>query len=188
MLIEAKLQDQQRYHDLMVEAKVRMTAINTFTGDQRGIPSQIIREFDILQIRMLCEIIGLACLVAHGDLIDQAHGNLRKEYKPGQIFDALEDLHDDFFPVPGTIKKTETGWHFDYWEGGPFATKEELTTIWARSGDVLHRGSLKNLIKAKAPVENQFAEVVEWGQKISNTASSSDNHRWPGMGVRLYVA
>lgn len=82
MLIEAKLQDQQRYHDLMVEAKVRMTAINTFTGDQRGIPSQIIREFDILQIRMLCEIIGLACLVAHGDLIDQAHGNLRKEYKP----------------------------------------------------------------------------------------------------------
>lgn len=111
-----------------------------------------------------------------------------KNISLGQIFDALEDLHDDFFPVPGTIKKTETGWHFDYWEGGPFATKEELTTIWARSGDVLHRGSLKNLIKAKAPVENQFAEVVEWGQKISNTASSSDNHRWPGMGVRLYVA
>ncbi|WP_150127407.1 hypothetical protein [Agrobacterium sp. RAC06] len=149
MSIEEKSQDQLRYHELMVEAKARLLAINTVTDNLRGIPSQIIREFGILQIRMLCEIIGLACLVAHGDLIDQVPGNLRKEYKPGQIFDALGNLHDDFFPVPGTLKKTEIGWHLDHWEGGPFATKEELATIWAGSGDFLHRGSLKNLIKAK---------------------------------------
>ena len=89
MPAEEKLQNRQIYQSLMVEAKARIDSINILTGNQRGIPSPIVREFDILQIRMLCEIVGLACLVAHGELVDLAPANLKKQYAPGQIFAAL---------------------------------------------------------------------------------------------------
>src|SRR5690606_18389345 len=65
------------------------------------------------------------------------------------------------------------------YEGPAYATKEELPQIWAKCGDVLHRGSLKNLIKAKNPVQNEFADVVEWGQKIANLLN---NHRIVTLG------
>lgn len=179
MPTDEKLQSQQIYQNLMVEAKERIASINLLTGDQRGIPSPIVREFDILQIRMLCEIVGLACLVAHGELVDLAPANLKKQYAPGQIFAALGDLHDDFYPVPMTPQKVKGGWHFAEYEGAPYATKEELPQIWAKCGDVLHRGSLKNLIKAKNAVQNEFADVVEWGQKIANLLN---NHRIVTLG------
>lgn len=171
MPAEEKLQSQQIYQSLMVEAKARIASINVLTGDQRGIPSPIVREFDILQIRMLCEIVGLACLVAHGELVDLASANLKKQYAPGQIFAALGELHADFYPVPMTPQKVEGGWHFAEYEGPAYATKEELPQIWAKCGDVLHRGSLKNLIKAKNPLQNEFADVVEWVRRSPTSAT-----------------
>lgn len=179
MPAEEKLRSQQIYQSLMVEAKARIDSINILTGDQRGIPSPIVREFDILQVRMLCEIVGLACLVAHGELVDLAPAHLRKQYAPGQIFAALGELHGDFYPVPMTPQKVEGGWHFAEYEGPAYATKEELPQIWAKCGDVLHRGSLKNLIRAKNPVQDEFADVVEWGQKIANLLN---NHRIVTLG------
>ncbi len=179
MPAEEKWRSQHIYQSLMVEAKARIDSISILTGDQRGIPSPIVREFDILQIRMLCEIVGLACLVAHGELIDLAPAHLKKRYAPGQIFAALGELHGDFYPVPMTPQKVEGGWHFAEYEGHAYATKEELPQIWAKCGDVLHRGSLKNLIKAKSPVQNEFADVVEWGLKITNLLS---NHRIVTIG------
>lgn len=43
----------ETYRQLMIEAKVRLLSINTLTNDQRGIPSPLIYEFGVLQIRML---------------------------------------------------------------------------------------------------------------------------------------
>ena len=176
---EEKLQALALYQKLMVEAKARIDGINILTGDQRGIPSPLVREFDILQIRMLCETVGLACLVAHGDLVEIAPAKLKKEYRPAEIFDALARLHDDFYPVPMTPQETDYGWHFAEYMGAPYADRTELAQIWARTGDILHRGSLKNLVKANEPVENEFAEVVDWGQKLANLLN---NHRIVTLG------
>lgn len=179
MASKEKLQALTLYEKLMVEAKARIDSINMLTSDQRGIPSPIVREFDVLQIRMLCEIVGLACLVAHGDLVEVAPAKLKKEYRPGEMFDALAGLHGDFYPVPMTPQKTDYGWHFAEYAGAPYADREELAQIWARTGDVLHRGSLKNLVKAEEPVENEFVEVVDWGQKLANLLN---NHRIVTLG------
>jgi hypothetical protein len=164
----------QTYRGLMVEVKARISSINTLTNDQRGIPSKLVREFGVLQIRMLCEIIGLSCLVAHGDLVERSGQNLKKAYAPGEIFSALMALHDDFFPVPIVPEKTEIGWHIAEYVGKPFASKTEIREIWAKCGEILHRGTLKRLIKEKEPVQNSFSDLNEWGQKISNLLS---NHR-----------
>lgn len=170
------------YQDLMVEAKARVLSINTLTNDQRGIPSPLIHEYGVLQIRMLCEIIGLACLVAHGDLVAQSKADLRKTYAPGQIFSELEQLHDDFYPVPFHPQKTKTGLHFAEYAGAPYLTKAEVSSVWGRCGDTLHKGGLKKLLKARNPVQKNFLDLQEWGQKILNLLS---NHRIITIDQRL---
>ena len=164
----------QTYRELMIEAKMRALSINTLANDQRGIPSPLVREYGVLQIRMLCEIIALGCLVAHGDLVKKSSRNLKTIYEPGEIFAELDKLHGDFFPVPIMPEKTVIGWHMAEYTGAPYATKSEIRQIWARCGDVLHRGTLKRLIKPKNPVQNNFADLNEWGQKLLNLLS---NHR-----------
>jgi len=170
------------YHDLMVEAKARMLSINALTNDQRGIPSPLVYEYGVLQIRMSCEIIGLACLIAHGDLVSQAKADLRKTYAPGQILAELGQMHDDFYPVPMRPEKTANGWHFAEYNGGPYLAKSEVAGIWARCGDVLHRGHVKKLLKAKNPVQKNFLDLQEWGQKIINLLN---NHRIVTFDRRL---
>ncbi|MEO8241623.1 MAG: hypothetical protein ABI832_04880 [bacterium] len=164
----------QTYQSLMVEAKARALSIDTLTRDQRGIPSPLIHEYGVLQIRMLCEIIGLGCLVAHGDLVKQSSHLVKKAYKPGEIFAELEKLHSDFFPVPMRPEKTEAGWHMADYTGGPYAAKSEIIKIWNSCGDILHRGSLKRLVKEQNPVQKDFSDLNQWGQKILNLLS---NHR-----------
>src|SRR5690242_15713425 len=58
------------YAGLMTEIKVRINAINTGTMNQIPVPPPLVKEFCFLQIRMICELVALGCLVAHGDISD----------------------------------------------------------------------------------------------------------------------
>lgn len=174
MATPEQLEMQRIYRGLMVEAKARAMSINALTGDQRTIPSPLVYEYGVLQIRMLCEIIGLACLVAHGDLVIKAKADLKKVYAPGAIFVELKKLHDDFYPTPVLPQKVIGGWHFAEYVGGPFLAKDEVTGVWSRCGSVLHRGSLKKLLTSKTPLQNNFADLQDWGQRIMNLLN---NHR-----------
>lgn len=162
------------YRQLMIEVKARLLSINTLTNDQRGIPSPLVYEFGVLQIRMLCEIIGLACLVAHGDLVARSKASLKKAYAPNEIFIELEKLHEDFYPVPMTPMKTQQGWHMDHYVGAPFLAKSDVANVWSRCGNVLHRGSLKKLLNANNPIQHNFSDLKDWGQRIANLLN---NHR-----------
>ncbi len=98
---------------------------------------------------MVCELIALACLVAHGDLTKS--NRLTKTYQADRIVSELEKLHADFFPKPYTMTATisPAGLHLDAVKSG-FITKAEFLKLhheWC--GAILHRGSLKNLTSAK---------------------------------------
>jgi hypothetical protein len=164
----------ETYRKLMLEIKVRVSTINALLFDQRGIPSAHVREFLALQIRMICETIGLGCLVVHGDLVEKLPANFRKTYAPGEIFAALDNLHDDFFPVPIQPQKAATGWHMADYEGAAHIAKPEIRLVWSRCGDLLHRGSLKSLAAEGRPVQKNFDDLTEWKQKIQNLLI---NHR-----------
>lgn len=168
MAVAADFEARDRYRDLMIDAKARALSIDRLILDQRGIPSPLVREYAVLQIRMLCEIIGLACLVAHGDLVASGPANLRKAYAPGEIFAALDEMHGDFYPVPMAPQQMAPGWHMAEYDGPPFLRKDEVKTIWDRCGGDLHKGSLKRLLKAKNPVQNNFVDINEWSGKIIN--------------------
>ncbi len=97
------------YCDLMVEIRGRAASIKAATSGKLGIPPALIREFGYLQIRMMCELIGLACLVAHGDIPATQSQRLGQEYDPTKILRRLDDLHAEFYPVPVTFHRTEKG-------------------------------------------------------------------------------
>jgi hypothetical protein len=174
MAVAADFGARDRYRDLMIDAKARLASIDRLVLDQRGIPSPLVREYAVLQIRMLCEIIGLACLVAHGDLVAQGPANLRKAYAPGEIFAALDEMHDDFYPVPMLPQQAAPGWHMAEYDGPPFLEKGEVKVLWDRCGGDLHKGSLKRLLKANNPVQNNFADISDWSGKVMNLLA---NHR-----------
>jgi hypothetical protein len=56
------------YVSLMEEAKVRFYVIDMAISGRTGLPERGVREFCYLQLRMLCEVIALACLTANGNI------------------------------------------------------------------------------------------------------------------------
>lgn len=69
----------------MEEAKARIDAITRTTEGKTGLDDIFADEFCTLQLRMLCEVIALACLVAHGDIPDTHTRRFRDAYSPGCI-------------------------------------------------------------------------------------------------------
>jgi hypothetical protein len=170
MPTERDLEDANRYVSIMREIKQRAESINSITGSNLGVPPPFLQEYGYLQLRMICELVGIACLVAHGDIADDARGVNPKSYKPGEILNALEALHPSFFPTPRTMNFKEN--EVELLVGNPNAiTKAELISLWGRSGDYLHRGGLKKLGSSNVTGPVNFQALNETGQKILDLLS-----------------
>jgi hypothetical protein len=130
------------YSELMEEAKFRLLAMDKALEGDTGLPEAAIIEFCFLQLRMLCELIALGCLMAHGDL---KTGKLKNAYEADKIIRRLHDLHSKFYPFAATLD-------LDQYQVRPKLgglTKEELAKLYWRCGNVLHRGSFKALLSRK---------------------------------------
>jgi hypothetical protein len=68
-------------------------------GGRIAVP--LLREYGFLQLRMLCELIALGCLVAHGDIEETKAPVLQNEYKAGVIVKRLERLIRISIPLQG---------------------------------------------------------------------------------------
>lgn len=155
---------------IMEEAKFRALSINTLTGSQLALPQPLMREFCFLQLRMICELIALGCLVAHGDIEETKAPALQKSYNAGDIVKRLEKLHPNFYPVPRKPMFSPDHVHMEDYDGD-FLTKDQLLTLYGRCGYVLHRGSLRNLLNPKNQPPADFQHIEHWGQKILNLLS-----------------
>ena len=154
------------YANLMAEVKVRMTSIETACSGQTGLPSPFVREFCFLQLRMICELIALGCLTAHGDIEATQSKKLTKEYSADRILTSLEALHSDFYPKPVQhIQLGPTSHHLQDIKDG-FMTKVDLSRLYKKCGGILHRGSVKRLLTDKMPIQTNFPEIMSWTQKI----------------------
>jgi hypothetical protein len=158
------------YTSIMEEAKFRALSINTITSSQIGLPVPLLRECGFLQLRMLCELIALGCLVAHGDIESTKAPVLQNEYKAGVIIKRLEKLHPNFYPSPRKPIFSPGHVHLDAYDR-EFLTKDELLTLYGRSGDILHRGSLRELLDPENQPPTDFRDIQHWGQKILNLLS-----------------
>ncbi len=158
--------EQQIYADLMDEARLRLHAMRDAIALRDSWVPRLLQEFVYLQLRMLCEIIALGCLVAHGDIKDS--GSL-KLWEAPRILKRLEELNADFFPRAVRFRKLSNGeLNLDNYDA-PHLTKAELAKLWGQSGDYLHRGSAKNLIANYGKILNVNLDIIiEYGRKILN--------------------
>ena len=124
---------------------------------------------------MLCELIALACTVAHGDLVKTRATSLRKEWKVGKITKVLDGIHPNFFPRAATQERIRPG-HFKYTR---LSTKEsmskaELNRLYNICGDRgPHRGHIGNLDKiSKKSLTENFQEIISWTTRITELLSA----------------
>jgi hypothetical protein len=170
------------YLSIMEEVKIRAFSINAATNVPNALPPPLIREYCFLQLRMLCELVALGCLVAHGDIKETKAKDFQKAYKADDILRRLEELHPDFYPVPVTPTFGQNSLNIEPIESG-YLTKRELVTLYGKCGDVLHKGNLRRLLKPKMPTRTDFfADINEWGQKMLNLLSA---HRITRIGGRF---
>jgi hypothetical protein len=155
------------YAGLMEEAKIRIACIDgALSGRIAALPGPVIREFCYLQFRMLCELIALGCLTAHGDIQATQTKKLRKEWSPERIIAQLEALHPHFYPQPARSTFLPSGYRQFLPLHSGFLTKGELLALNGKCGDVLHRGGLKKFLSPRTPVQTNFPDVAEWRRKI----------------------
>jgi hypothetical protein len=92
------------YANLMEEVKIRFGCLNHAANGRTGLPAPIVREFMYQQLRFLCEVMALGCLVAHGDLaVVQTH-KVGRAYSADEILKKMSELRPYFYPYP--IKQT----------------------------------------------------------------------------------
>jgi hypothetical protein len=180
--IEDRTRTLNLYCSLMSELKRRYLALCDMTGlaVDKKFSADIAAEFCWLQLRMICELIALGCLVAHDDIEMTRTGKLKQLWSADDIIKELDKLHADFYPRPAraivdTDRKPIDIRTFD----GPAAidylledhlTKADLCELTARCGDELHRGSLKNLMSGKPRVID-YSDFQKWGTKIRKLLS-----------------
>lgn len=128
------------YASLMEEAKERLDVICA-VAHWKDISPKYVTEFCALQFRMLCEIVALGALVAHGDIGTLEVEKLKAEkWQAAVIMKALERLHPAFFPRAHTYTKTEGKGHFATVPNA--LTREAMSTFYGKLGDILHMGTL----------------------------------------------
>jgi len=91
-----KLPPMTIYANLMEEARFRIEAMNAALSGRLPLPDMILEEFIYLQIRLLCEIVALGCLVAHGDFTQDQLTKLRDTYDADTIIKNLTPLSPHF--------------------------------------------------------------------------------------------
>ena len=182
MATEAQMEAMKLYLAILEETKIRIDCINTALSGRTNLPERSAVEFCYLQLRMLCELIAVGCLVVHGDIVGTQ--GMRKVWAADEIMKRLEKLHPDFYPHPVLFTFPEPGRvHLEKVEEG-FLKRDELIRLVGLTGDVLHRGSLKNLLTPSKMLLQGFDGVREWGQKLVKLLSQ---HRIGLLGGKAHV-
>lgn len=158
------------YANLMDEAKVRIDCISIAAQGRLGYPVPIIREFCYLQLRLLCELIALSCLVAHGDASLQSMG---RAHSADDIIERLGKLRPHFYPFAcKQVMLPERRVEMRVIDPPPLP-KEELLALYGKAHKFLHRGSLKKILSSETPIDMRIdvPEIIGWAQKIDDLLS-----------------
>lgn len=176
---EPSEQQRQLYANLMHEAKVRLQAIDLALQGHLRVTNPFVREFCWLQLRMLCELVALSCLVAHGDVTFFQPNRMGRAHSAGEILNQMSRLRPHFYPaaIRATHEELEDGkmaHHLEAITPSPLS-KEDLLDLYGLTHRHLHRGSLKGLLDrdVNAPWDTTIdaPEIIRWGERVNRLLS-----------------
>jgi len=120
------------YAELMAEARIRVDALNKALAGVYKLPDPLLKEFCFLQFRMICELIALACMAAHGDITS---GNLREQWAADEIMKRLAELHPAFYPKPMIETRGKPPVRAEFLPfKGDYLTREDLIALTGKCG------------------------------------------------------
>jgi len=156
-----------RYTDLMQEIKERLYVIEDVLSGRTGLQGPLAHEFCFLQLRIICECISLACVIAHEYIEELQASKFQKAWSADTLMKALDGLHQDFYPKPKTVTVKENNVQLGEIDA-PYLTKDDLKKLNGICGDKLHRGSPEKYAYNPTP-EHQAADrqtIIDFGNKI----------------------
>lgn len=169
------LEDRARlYLHCMVEIKERLRLIPEIVAVDTS--DLFKNEICSLQFRHICELLAVACLAAQGDF--QTQRAFREEYSPQKIFNALRIRFPNFFPLPTFVTMTPVDGgssnhhHVEVKQDPGTLNENGIVEMWSRSGDDLHRLSVKKYLKRTFAPPPRLELVVDRVQalgKLLNT-------------------
>ena len=138
------------YLDLMIEIKERLQAIHRCRIQEIAEPmfqnAYLAAEFVLVQLRMICEMIAVGCIVAHE--LDP-RSDLKNEHSASRIFYELEKLKPEYFPGPvQAVTNPKTG-VINYEPQANAITRQELKALYERCNDLIHRIKWKEAVARK---------------------------------------
>jgi hypothetical protein len=153
------------YCEVMKAIKVRTALMGDVLTNHRGLPPFCVGEILHLQVRMICELLAIACLIAHRDMEGAQTAKLTSAYQADFIMNALEKLHSRFYPRPTRqILRDGKPYRIEDIKDG-FLTKAELLKSYREAADFLHVGSTTDLLKKQRKVINLNA-LSGWLNKL----------------------
>jgi hypothetical protein len=173
----------EKYCSLMEELKTRHAVVQKVLTDAKEgravLSPYILGELCFLQLRMMCELIALGCLLVHGDVPATRTNRMQKAHAADWIINRLSELHPSFYPLPG-IQVHDAAGHVVSVEPNskPYLTKADLMRLYAECGGFLHRGTLKDILRANTKPMN-LARIGEWSAKITQLLN---HHQIPLVG------
>ena len=158
---------QKHYAEILQEINIRVDAINHSLNGGVDLSAPFLVEFCYLQIRMICELVALGCLVVHGDI---AGKKLEKHWSADDIMKKLQELHPQFYPI--AVRRVQVGVGFALRKSDPQPLiKDEFLKLYGKLGDSLHRGSLRRLLKPTTTHQENFPQVMKKLQGLMDMMS-----------------
>jgi len=145
-----------RYH-LGVSDTIFAGEINTGHKDLNA-------ELTFLHFRKALEEIAFASLSANRDTYSVARAGFATEWNARRMLGFIEKVNPNFYPVPlKPPRETAPGQkHFDRVRGD-YLTKEDFSTLYDGSAEVLH---CRNPYDPRDPTINVKYTVEEWSRRI----------------------
>jgi hypothetical protein len=160
------LNQDPRYTDLMQEIKERLYAIEDVLSGRTSLQGPLAYEFCFLQLRLICECISYACVIAHAYIQELKTPKFQKEWSADSLMKALDSLHKDFYPKPQKMTVTDRVQLEEI--VAQYLTKAELKKLNGICGDKLHRGSPEKYTYNPTP-ERLAADrqtIIDYGNKV----------------------
>lgn len=142
------------YADFMREIKRRLEAIRNaierFRNAETGKESYLDAEFCVLQLRMIIELMTLACLTAHNEVEDFRTKAFVKTWNAETLIKIMAKHTPSAFPTPIEVSEPdEAGVRNLTFKPLSAEIQDHIVQIYRECGDFLHVGNLRSLVKNK---------------------------------------
>jgi len=131
------------YLNVLFEINARLGLIKSLK--LLNLPDGLAREVCYLQLRHICELMAIGCLVIQGDY--KSSRSLTGEYNPQRMFRSLGRLYPRFFPQSVTITREADIIDIRGRLNPEAITREELEHLWSTTGNYLHRLKINNFFR-----------------------------------------